>query len=302
MIMRVATFAMNNQMIDAALQAQSTMATAQLQEASGIVSSDYAGLGQSAGQVVNLQISVTRSQSYIDAASTADNKIQVAYSTVTSISNLLSNFRTALTAADSASSDPASVTQSAQQMMQEMASLLNTQYGGEYLFGGAQTTSPPVDVSSASYPPLTSMSAASTSYYKGDDQIQSVRVSDSDMVSYGVTADNSAFEQGMRALNYIANNPSPTTADLQQALSLVTGAIDGTSVIQSSLGLSSSTVQNASASQTDFQNFTKGLSSNLTDVNVPQVTAQLSNYQAQLEAAYSAISKIQGLNLASYIH
>jgi len=302
MITRVATFAASNQMIEAALQTQSTMTNQQLQEASGIVSSDYGGLGQTAGQVVNLQISVTRSQSYIDAATAADNKIQVEYSTVTSIANLLTSFRSDLTAAESPSADSASVVQSAQQMLQEMASLLNTQYGGQYLFGGAQTETAPVDVSGSSYSALTSLATSDTSYYKGDSQVPSVRVSDNDLVPYGVTADSSAFEQGMRALNFVANNTPLTSDDIQQALSLVTNAVDGTSTIQASLGLSSSTIQTASANQTDYQTFTKSLSGSLTDVNIPQITAQLSNYQTQLEAAYSAIAKIQGLSLASFLH
>jgi flagellar hook-associated protein 3 FlgL len=302
MSMRVATFASSNQMIAAALQTQATMANEQLQEASGEISPDYGGLGESSQQVINLQISVTRSQSYIDAASSADNKTQVMYSTVSSISDLLSNFKASLAAADSASADPAATQQNAQQMLQEMGSLLNTQYGGEYLFGGGQTSTPPVDLSSTAYPPMTSPSSASTSYYQGDDEVASVRVSDNDTVSYGITADNSAFEQGLRALNLVAN-ASPLSSDtLNEALDLTTSAITATGTVQAGLGLASANIQSASADQTNYQNFAKSLGSNLTSVDVGAVTAQLSTYTAQLEASYSAIAKIQGLGLASYLH
>ena len=303
MSMRVATFALNDQMIAAAMRTQSTMASEQLQEASGVVSPNYGGLGQTSQQVINLQISVTRSQSYIDAANSTDNKVQVMYSTVTSIANLLSNLRATLTgASDSVSTDSASVQESAQQMLQEMGSLLNTQYGDQYLFGGSQTNAPPVDVSASSYPAATSPSSASTSYYKGNDQIASVRVSDSDTVSYGVTADNPAFEQGLRALNLVANN-SPLSSDtLNEALNLVTNSVTAVSAVQAGLGLASSTIERESSNQSDYQNFTKTLGQNLTTVDVAAVTAQLSTYDAQLTASYSAISKIQGLSLASYLH
>jgi flagellar hook-associated protein 3 FlgL len=43
MAMRVATFAISEQMIAAALRTQSTMANQQIQEASGVVSSNFAG-------------------------------------------------------------------------------------------------------------------------------------------------------------------------------------------------------------------------------------------------------------------
>ncbi len=301
MVMRVATFPLSEQMIASALRTQSTMASQQLQESSGEVSSNYGGLGQTSQQVISLQISVTRAQSYIDAATSAGNKTQAMYSAVTSISNLLNSFRSTLTAADSASADTTATQQTAQQLLQEMGSLLNTQYAGSYLFGGGQTTNPPVDVSSASYPAMTSPSSASTSYYKGDDEVMSVRVSDSETVSYGVTADNPAFEQALRALNLVANN-SPLSSDtLNEAMSLTTSAIDATANVQAGLGIASSAIQSASASQSDYQNFAKTLGDNLTNVDVAAVTAQISTYTAQLEAAYSAISKIQGLDLTSYL-
>jgi flagellar hook-associated protein 3 FlgL len=303
MMMRVATFPLSEQMIAAALRTQSVMANDQLEQASGVTSTDYGGLGETSGQVINLQISVARSQSYVDAATSAVNKTNVMYTSVTSIANLLSSFRATLTAAsNSASTDPTSVTEAAQQGLQSMASLLNAQFGSEYLFGGSNTTSPPVDVSSSAYPALTSPSSADTKYYQGDDQVASARVSDGQTVSYGVTADNSAFEQGLRALNLVANNSPLTSATLTEALNLTISAVKATAAVQTSLGLASSSMQAASSAQTEYQNFAQTLGSNLDGVDVAAVTAQLSTYQAQLDASYSAIAKIQGLNLASFLH
>jgi len=303
MISRVATFFVSEQMINAALRTQSTMANEQLQEASGEVSPDFGGLGSTSQQVINLQISVTRSQSYIDAAASADNKVQVMYSAVSSVTNLYTQLRSLLTGASSTSNtDSTNVADSAQQMMQQLASLLNTQYDGQYLFGGSSRMNPPVDISSATYPAATSPSSPDTSYYQGDDQTASARVSETDTVSYGVTADNSAFEQGMRALNLVANNVPLSTSTLDEAMTLATNALDAATVVQTNLGLASSALQSASASQTDYQNFAKTLGSNLTSVDVASVTAQLSTYQAQLTASYAAISKIQSLDLASYLH
>jgi flagellar hook-associated protein 3 FlgL len=302
MISRVATFAMNDQMIDAALRAQSIMANEQLQEASGQISPDFGGLGSTSQQVIDLQVSVTRSQSYIDASAAADSKVQVMYSTMTSVTDLLTQARSLLTgASDSATTDSSTIAESAQQMMQELSSLLNTQYSGQYLFGGSRTTAPPVDISSSVYPAMTSPSTASASYYQGDDQVASVRVSDTDSVPYGVTADDPAFEQAMRALNLVANNAPLSSSTLDEALNLATNAVSATAEIQAKLGLASSSIEAASTTQSDYQNFAKTLGDNLTTVDVAAVTAQLSTYQAQLTASYSAISKIQGLSLASYL-
>ena len=301
--MRVATFAISQQMIAAALKTQSTMADQQMQEASGVVSPDFGGLGSSTQQVLNLQVSVTRAQSYIDAATQTGGKVQVMYSAVNSIADLTTQFRSLLTAAtNAASTDSASVTQSARDMLTEMASLLNTQYSGNYLFSGARTDQAPVDISSTTYAAATSPSTADASYYQGDSAVASVRVSDSQTVSYGVTADNTAFEQIMRAMNLVASNSPLTTDTLNEALDLTTNSVSALGVVQSKISNAAASIEKASASQTEYQSYAQTLGSDLTGVDVAAVTASLSTYQAQLTASYAAIAKVQSLNLASYLH
>ncbi|WP_426441522.1 flagellin [Bradyrhizobium genosp. P] len=301
MAMRVATFAQSELMTASAMRLEAVMANEQVQESSGQQSQDIAGYGSNAGRVVNLQVSVTRSQSYIDAAQLADSKVQVMYSAVGSMTNLVTQLRSQLTAANTGSSaSVASVISSAQQMLSQMGSLLNTQYDGQYVFGGAQTNSAPADLTSFATG-TGSLTTADTSYYKGDSEIASVRVSDSQSVSYGVTADNSAFEQVMRVLKYVANSTSLSSSTISQALSFASTALDATSTVQAKLSSAASQIETASADQSDYQNFASTLSTNLTSVDVAAVTAQLSTYQTQLTASFSAIAKIQSLNLANYV-
>ena len=301
MEMRVATFALSDQMIASALRTQSIMANEQIQESSGVKSEDFAGYGSDAQSVVNLQVSVTRAQTYIDAATQADSKVQVMYSAVGSVTTLITNLRTQLSAATTGSStSTASLISSAQDMLQEMGSILNTQYDGEYVFSGANTSTAPVDLTSFDSG-TGSLSTADTSYYQGDSETASVRVADDQAVDYGVTADNSAFEQVMRVLKYIANSSSLSSSDITSALDIASDALDATSVVQSKLSDASSQIENASSRQTDYKSYASTLASDLTSVDVAAVTAQLSTYQAQLTASYAAISKIQSMNLASYL-
>ncbi|MGY4252985.1 flagellar hook-associated protein 3 FlgL [Bradyrhizobium sp. USDA 4516] len=301
MMMRVATFAQSDQMISNALRVQAVMANEQVQESSGLQSEDFGGYGSGAGRVINLQVSVTRAQSYIDASQLADNKVQVMYSAVGSVTDIITQLRTQLSAATTGSSTAtASVINYAQQAMAQMQGLLNTQYDGEYVFSGARTDTAPADPSS--YGTGTgSLTTSDTSYYKGDGEIASVRVSDSQSISYGVTADNPAFEQVMRLLKYVGNSRTLSSSDITQALDLASNALDATSTVQAKLSAAASQIETASTNQSDYQNFAKTLSTDLTSVDVAAVTAQLSTYQAQLTASYSAISKIQSMNLASYL-
>ncbi|MGC2778631.1 MAG: flagellin [Bradyrhizobium sp.] len=301
MTMRIATFSNSDQMISSALRTQATMANLQVQEASGLKSEYLAEYGADTQHVVNLQVSVTRAQSYIDAATLADSKVQVMYSAVGQVSDIVSQLRTALSAASSGSSTgTTSAISSAQQLLQQMAGVLNTQYDGQYLFGGARTSTAAVDTSTFATG-TGSLTTADTSYYQGDSELGSVRVSDGQSVTYGVTADNAAFEEVMRVLKFVANGSSLSGTDITAALKVADQAVDDVATVQAKLSDAASRIEGAKSQQTDFKSYAESLATDLTSVDVAAVTAQLSTYQAQLTASYSAISKIQSVNLASYL-
>lgn len=105
----------------------------------------------------------------------------------------------------------------------------------------------------------------------------------------------------MRLLKFVGNSTTLSSSDITQALDLANSALDATSTVQAKLSTDAAQIETASSNQSDYQSFAKTLSTDLTSVDVAAVTAQLSTYQAQLTASYSAISKIQSLNLASYL-
>ncbi|KPF96671.1 flagellar biosynthesis protein FlgL [Rhodopseudomonas sp. AAP120] len=301
MTMRVATFALSGKMIADALRIQAKTADLQLQESSGVKSETLAGYGADAQHVVNLQVGLTRAQSYIDAATLAGGKVQAMYSAVGSMTDVMTQLRSQLGAASTGSAtETTSVISSAQDMLKSMASLLNTQYDGQYLFAGSKTDTAPVDLSSYASG-SGSTTVADTSYYAGDDQVAAVRVSTDRTVSYGVTANDSAFEQAMRALRFVANSGSLSSSDISNALDLAGTALDSIAAVQEKLSNNASAIQDASTRQSDYKSFTETLASDLTSVDVAAVTAQLSTYQSQLTASYSAIGKILSLNLSNYL-
>jgi flagellar hook-associated protein 3 FlgL len=301
MFSRVASFALSDQMVAGTLRTEATMANLQVQEASGVKSEFLAGYGADTQQVINLQVSVTRAQSYIDAGTLADSKVQVMYSAVGTMTDIVTKLRTQLSAASTGSSTAtASAISSAQQMLQQMESLLNSQYNGGFVFGGARTSTAPADLSTFATGPA-SLTTVDTSYYKGDGEIASVRVAADQTVSYGVTADNPALEQIMRVLKFVANSTTLSSTDITGALNLASNALDATATVQAKLSNSAAQIESAKSLQSDYQGFAQSLGTDLTGVDVAAVTAQLSTYQAQLTASFSAISKIQGMSLASVL-
>lgn len=301
MSMRVATFSVTDQMVAGALRTEATMANMQIQQASGLKSGYLAGYGADTQHIVNLQVSVTRAQSYIDAATLADSKVQVMYSAVGQISDIVTQMRSALSAASLASpTQIASAISTAKQMLQQMGGVLNTQYDGQHVFAGADTSTDAVDISTFATG-TGSLTTVDTSYYRGDSELASVRVADRQMVSYGVTADDPAIEEVMRVLKYVANQSTLTSANITDSLSLIDKAVDNVATVQARLSNAASQIKNAQTVQSDYLSYAQTLNTDLASVDVAAVTAQLSTFQTQLTASYSALAKILSVNLSSYL-
>lgn len=301
MISRVATFALNQSMIDAALRTQAKIADLQVQSASGKRSSDFGGLGTDSEEVLDIQVAISQSKTMEDGLTSADGRIQAMYSAVGSITDILTEFKSSLTSAISTDSDSDTLKELASGYMSDIAAQLNANYQGRYLFSGTNTDVAPVDLDSYANP--TSSTITDVSYYTGTDDKLSVRASGTQLIQYGVTADESAFEKALRALSMIANSSSTTisSSDLSAALDLATEALDESTAVQSGLSLSSQRIEQAITDQQNVQDFLSGQESNLTDVDVATITVQLSSYQAQLEASYAAMSKILSLRLTDYL-
>jgi flagellar hook-associated protein 3 FlgL len=300
--MRVATFAMNDRMLQASLKTQGKMAELQLQQASGKVSSDYGGLGASAKKVISLEVSLERSKSYVAASTEAASRVEVMYSTMSTVTDLLSKFRatiTTLKSTDSTDVTKETLSAAAQSYIEELATLLNTQYEGRYLFAGSATTTRPVDISSYVAADATT---ASTNYYLGDSTLASVQVSPQQTVNYGITANASAFEEAFRGFSIIANsNGSFDTDTLDAAYNLIVSALDGATALQSKLSINAATLERAQAGQEEFQSFVTTHISNIRDIDVAAVTVQLTSYETQLQASYAAIAKLQALSISDYL-
>ncbi len=290
MVMRVATFANNTRMLNAALLTQARMADLQMQEASGVVSTDYGGLGAATRTVLDLEASLKASQAYGEATEEAASRVEVLSSTLSTITDMMS--------ADSNATSSAALSTAAEGYMDELASLLNTSFEGRYLFGGDRTTTAPVDLDSY----VADADTASTAYYQGDGAIATVKISRDQSVAYGVTAGNSAFEQAFRALGMIASASDATDTDLlQSSYDLMVSALDATIAVQSKVSIDAGTLERATSRQSDYQSFLSAAVTDLKGADVTQIAVTLSSYETQLSASYSALAKVQSLNLLDYL-
>ena len=282
------------------MQTQAKMATMQLQQASGLTSTDYGGLAGSARTLISLEVSMERSKGYSDSATEANFRVETMHQKLGIATDLLTQFRSQITAmrsTDRTAATSAVLADSASAAMEQFANILNATYAGRYLFAGSVTTTPPVDIGT-----YRTATATDDSYYSGDDYLAKVQVSADHIVSYGVTADETGFQQALGAMKMLASTTGMMDdAVLEQAFTLASEALDAVTVLQSRLGVASDTLQTATQTQEDYQFFVKANISNIKDVDATELAVQLAAYGTQLEASYAALAKIQSLNLQDYL-
>lgn len=299
----VSTYGLNSTVLAAATQLQARLAAADVQEASGLVGQTYGDLGSQAGYVLDLRGEIGQSRVWADNATSAGDKVQAMYSAVGDMVDVMTSLRSVVSSAIS-SGDVSTLNTEASAVLAQLAELMNTEEGGSYLFAGSRTDTAPVDVGTAAYAASTAWSTASTSYYTGNDLLASVEVGTGRTITYGVSADNSAFEEALRVANVAASYTGSGTAAttlLQNVYDIATSAISALGDVQGTLSVDASQFTQIQEHQTSYLSLVETMVDDTQSVDTAAVAEQVSNYQAQLEASYSALAAITKVHLTNYL-
>lgn len=300
MVDRIATFSQSQKLIDSNMRIQSKYATTQTQVSSGLKSDSYQGIAKETASLLNFENQYQKMVSRSENAQTALDRTESMYSAVSSMIDIGQSFLSDLSAAISGTGYESSDLQTvAEQGMEQIASLLNTQMAGRYLFSGSATQTAAVDLSS--YTGVTSVpSSADTSYYAGNDYVQSVELDDGFSLNYGVTADNEAFESLLRAYSLAATYPNDETA-LLEAYDLLNTALDDLASLNANISQDSQTLDQVIDDHLSELNLLDTMISDLKEVDLAEVSVKLQELETQLEASYSVTTTLLNLKLSDYL-
>lgn len=304
MVASISTYGLYSILARNASEAQSALTTATEQESTGLISQTYSGLGGVAtSRLLDLKSSVTEADNYSSNASTAGTRTQAMYTAVGSMISSLTSLKTTISAALSAT-DNSTLSTSAENILTDLAGDMNTQVGSSYVFSGAKTDTAAVDLTNYPSSSPVSSTTADTSYYQGDDAVASIKVSDDQSIGYGVTADNSSFEQALRAAAMVTESVSGGTTDtttLEAAYALASTALDGLSNVQEGIANTSARLTDVQTNQATFVSQMNSMISDIENVDTAQASANVSEYQTQLEASYSALAIVLKVKLTDYL-
>lgn len=302
----ISTYGQQTQMLQYIEQMENQSTTIGTQISTGLVSQTYSGIAPQAADVVNLQTTQSQQQGYINTIGTVNTQLQITSLAEQNISAIATSFQNTLNNSAFAPNG-ASVQQTAQQLLTELGSYLNTQNGTSYVFSGNQTSTPTFNATNLPNPGDLVTNVA-TDYYGGDSGIASATVDNNVNLQYGVTGDNSAFENIVRVLNYYANNSTPLSqanptdvANAQTAQQMLGNAAEAVNQIVATNGEQQSDLTQLSTAHQNAISLASSSLNSIEQVDSATAITKLNTLQTQLQASYQTLNILHGLSLANYL-
>ena len=280
--------------------------TLESQISTGQKSTSFSGVAPQAAKLVDLAATQSQQQGYIDTITTVNTRVQTMSLAMQNIATVASTLQTQLSN-NAFSSTGAGIQSTAQQLLVEVGSYLNTQDGSRFVFSGNKTTTPSYDPTNLPTPgDLTTNISAD--YYNGDTAVSQATVDSNVTVKYGVTGDNPAFEQIIRVLNFFANNSTPLSqtsatdvANVQKGQQMLAQAVQQVQQLVATSGEQQQSLTQLSAAHKNALTLASTTSNNVLQIDSATAITQLNTLQTQLQASYQTMNILQNLSLVNYL-
>jgi flagellar hook-associated protein 3 FlgL len=273
-------------------QANEQQLTAEL--SSGVKITSLSQNPVAAGENVLLLNQMQQDDSFTQSSSLVTGQLQVADSTLGSVVTQLTQAISLATSANNGTMNPNDVKSIANQIsgiLYEVQSLANTNYQGQYIFAGGQTSTTPFTTSTGASP--------ATTTYNGDEDINYLETPNGQKIQLNVPGSQVFSASGSNsvfgALNSLIADYSSGTVNTSQAVSDTTALSTAMSYIsQQRVTIDNSITQLSAASDavTGEQTQLTAAQTNLMQADLAQISTQLSLSETQQTALEDVIAQL----------
>jgi flagellar hook-associated protein 3 FlgL len=242
-------------------------------------------------QNVQLLNSIGEDDSFTQTTSLTQGLLQVTDSTLGSVVTQLNQ---AISLADQANngtlnaSDLKAISNQIAGIRDEVLSLANTSYQGEYIFGGSQTGGPPFSLDSSTSP--------ATVTYSGDSDVNTLQSPTGQTIQLNLPGNQvftSATADVLGTLNnLVADYASGTAGSGVSDTANLTSALNFVSQQRVTIDNSINRLSNASGAATEQATQLTAVQTNLMQADIASVSTQLSLVQSQQSALISVIAAL----------
>jgi len=246
------------------------------------------------GQNVLLLNQIQQDDTFTQSSSMVKGQLQVADSALGSVVGQLTQAIALATSANNGTMNSSNLKSIANQIsgiLDEVQSLANTSYQGQYIFAGGQTSSAPFSTSTGTSPAVTS--------YNGDENINYLEMPNGEKIQLNLPGDQifsgSGANNVFAALNNLVADYSSGTINTTQAVSdtqALSTALNFVSQQRVSLDNSITHLTAASDAATNEQTQLTAAQTNLMQADVAHLSTQLALAESQQTALESVIAQL----------
>jgi len=188
----------------------------------------------------------------------------------------------------------------AKNLLSEAKSYLNTQFNGQYIFAGSKVDIAPIDDIEDNSSII--LDAPSANYYNGDEIVANSRISEATFIEYGIKASDPSFQELIGSLHQVIDaRTSGDSSKYDDAITWAEQSSKGLSMMLSKVGSSMEAVESHLKIDEQTALRLKDLISEIEDTDTPAAMAELMAVQAQMQAAYMLLARINSSSLADYM-
>jgi flagellar hook-associated protein 3 FlgL len=276
-------------------QAQSTEQQLSSELSSGVSITSLSQNPVGAGQNVLLLNQIQQDDSFTASSNLVTGQMQVADSALGSVVSELTQAVSLATSANNGTmnaSDVKSIGSQISGILDEVQSLANTSYQGQYIFAGGQTSAAPFSTSTGSSPAVTT--------YNGDADVNYLGLPNGQKIQLNVPGDQLFLGSGTSsvfgALNALVSDYSSGTVDTSQAVSdteALGTALNFVSQQRVTVDNSITQLSAASGAVTNEQTQLTTAQTDLMQADIPTISTQLSLAETQQTALEDVIAQLE---------
>lgn len=305
---RVSTVGQNQVLLVDLLRTQERLVDTQKQITSGKKASDYKTMASDVPTLMGAKNILARTEKFIQSNNELARALEVKNATMQGLVDVSSELRELVVGAIDSTSGLALRTR-LDDLFATAVSLLNTQDGGRYIFGGSRTDTPPVSATTPAALEALGLGNELNSFTNNSLKVQA-KVDDNLTLTHGVLATDIAedlFEVMQDLMIYeTANGFSNPLTTAQQAyltskIPDLNAAFDTLNSAQATNGSNMTTLESVQQRHSEDRNFLKGFVSDIEDADIAEAITRLNQQQLALEASYRVFSTLNRITLLDFI-
>lgn len=299
-VTRVGNIALYNNTLSDITNTQKRLAELQEQISSGIKAKDFAGLNGQVEQFTLLEAKIRTTTAQMEGnqlnlsrVQTADQAMSQAIEIADKMANLIVQGRNATIGT---TIDMPSIMKD---YMKDLQQALNINFEGRYLFGGTNTSTPPV-------PDITVTGAVAgvpdATYYAGSQHDLVYRRDERTEFTFPIRADDPSFQKIIAAANLAIEGFNSKSSDvLGKALDLMQGGQRDLNVARTRVNSTAISLESTNEQLGSLKLYWKGVTEEVGKTDLLAASTEVSNHEAVLQAAFSVFARLSQLRLIDFL-